>query len=204
MAAKPGRPDTSNESTVPNAKSALATSRKYATHPHLAGAPEDFEDAKSILAAYQSHFGIPAPSTEPIFSAGTPDSRAATLNITALTEPSAWIDVYYPVLNTALDHSLQILGEDGEPLWSADLEEDGDVEDPEAGKYRNAVSTWHGLSSDGDVQGQLVYVNYGTKEDYDSLVEKGVNFTDKVVLARYGGVFRGLKVRFCSIKKPSH
>ncbi|EEB95921.1 hypothetical protein MPER_05034 [Moniliophthora perniciosa FA553] len=97
-------------------------------------------------------------------------------------------------MNTPLDRALQALNDNGEVLWEADLEEraeDGD--DPDAAKYSNAVPTFHGLSSAGDVKGQLIYANYGLKEDYDDLVAKGVDFNGKIVLGRYGGNFRGLK-----------
>jgi N-acetylated-alpha-linked acidic dipeptidase len=70
------------------------------------------------------------------------------------------------------------------------------LRDPEAAKYRDAVPTFHGLSRDGDVTGQLVYANYGSREDYAKLVKDGVNLTGKIVLTRYGGIFRGLKVGF--------
>lgn len=152
--------------STPNAESALAASRSYATHPHLAGSSEDFTDAKVILELFQTEFGISPPSTEPIFPAGSPESRAATLHLTNRKsyKPSAWIDTYYPVLNTPVDHSLEILGENNDVAWSADLEEDGDSLDEDAHKYKDSVSTWHGLSKDGTAEGQLVYANYGTKE----------------------------------------
>lgn len=67
-------------------------------------------------------------------------------------------------MNTPLDRSLQILGSQGETIWTADLVEDGDPRDEEAHKYKDAVPTWHGFSCDGDVTGQLVYANYGLKE----------------------------------------
>ncbi|KIO12583.1 hypothetical protein M404DRAFT_124942, partial [Pisolithus tinctorius Marx 270] len=51
-----------------------------------------------------------------------------------------------------------------------------------------------GLSAAGEAIGQLVYANYGTRDDYEKLVEAGVDLTGKVILARYGGNFRGLKV----------
>lgn len=152
--------------STPNAESALAASRSYATHPHLAGSSEDFIDAKVILELFQTEFGISPPSTEPIFPAGSSESRAATLHLTTRksNKPSAWIDTYYPVLNTPVDHSLEILGENNDVVWSADLEEDGDSLDEDAHKYKDSVSTWHGLSKDGTAEGQLVYANYGTKE----------------------------------------
>lgn len=37
-------------------------------------------------------------------------------------------------------------------------------------------------------------MNYGRKEDYEELAAKGVNLTGTIALARYGGLFRGLKV----------
>jgi len=134
------------------------------------------------------------PSDLPVFPAGTPESRNATLGITSSKALSAWIDVYYPVLNTPLDRSLQILDIDGKPMWSADLAEHGDKRDPEAAKYANAMPAFHGLSKGGEVEGQLIYANYGTKEDFDELVAAGVDFTGKIVITRYGANYRGLKV----------
>ncbi|KAI0080803.1 Zn-dependent exopeptidase [Panus rudis PR-1116 ss-1] len=183
--------------SVPSAKSALATSRQFATYPHLAASKEDFEDAKDILKIFQEQFNITPPSTAPVFPAGSPESRSHTLDINKLSFPSAWIDVYYPVMNTGVNASLQILDadDDEKAVWTADLIEDGDPRDPEASKYRDAIPPWHGLSAEGDVQGQLIYVNYGTKEDFDTLVEAGVDFKGKIVLARYFAVFRGLKIK---------
>ncbi|RDX41174.1 Zn-dependent exopeptidase [Lentinus brumalis] len=181
--------------SVPDPASALLASREYATHPHIAGSVEDYEDATTILRLFQNELGIIAPPEPPVFSAGSPESQAAILDIDKLLKPIAWIDKYFPVMNTPLDRSLSILGEDGEPEWEAYLVEDGDERDPEAAKYRDYIPTFHGLSADGDVEGQVVYVNYGRKEDYDEIIEKGGNLTGKIVLARYGQVFRGLKVK---------
>ncbi|KAG1727082.1 Zn-dependent exopeptidase [Suillus paluster] len=183
---------------VPSAESALAASRDYATHPHLAGAVEDFQDAKDILALFQSEFGIPAPATEPIYPAGSPESREATLSsISKLSKPAAWVDIYYPVMNTGNADGLavELLGESDQPIWKANLLEDGDPRDETAAKYKDAIPPWHGLSAGGEAIGQLVYANYGTKDDYDKLVGAGVDLTGKIVLTRYGANFRGLKVQ---------
>lgn len=187
-------------SSVPDPKVALAASRKYATVPHLAGSLEDYESAKAMLKLFQTEFNVVTPSELPVFPAGTPESRNATLGIPSLNGPSAWIDVYYPVLNTPLNRSLQILGDDGIPVWSADLVEHADETDPEAAKYADAVPTFHGLSKDGDIEGPLVFAGYGTKEDFDELVAAGVDFTGKIVLTRYGGNYRGLKVFYLIIR----
>ncbi|KAF9058017.1 Zn-dependent exopeptidase [Panaeolus papilionaceus] len=184
--------------SVPNAESALEASRAYATHPHLAGSSEDLLDAKTILHLFQDEFHIHKPEHLPIYKAGSEESRKATLSLTdkhAPRRPTAWIDTYYPVMNTGLDRSLEILGEDGNSEWTADLLEDGDPRDEDAHKYKETIPSWHGLSAEGDVTGQLVYANYGRKEDYDELVAQGANLTGKVVLARYGANFRGLKIK---------
>ncbi|KAF7291015.1 Zn-dependent exopeptidase [Mycena chlorophos] len=181
--------------SVPNEESAIAASRLFATKPHLAGSEGDLKTAKDWLAVLQNELGIEAGSEEPIFPAGSDDSRSATLSIPKTHKPKAWIDVYYPVMNTPLDRTLEVVNKDGEVVWSAELEEVVDETDPEAAEYYLSVPTFHGLSAAGDVQGKLIYANYGRKEDYDALVAKGVNFTGAVVIARYGAIFRGLKIQ---------
>ena len=112
--------------SVPNNNSALSTSRLYATHPHVAGSSEDLEDAKTILELFQSYLMVPTPEVDPIYPAGSKESRNATIGSTSLSTAQAWIDIYYPVMNLPLNRSLEILGDDGKPIWSAQLEEDGD------------------------------------------------------------------------------
>jgi N-acetylated-alpha-linked acidic dipeptidase len=55
--------------------------------------------------------------------------------------------------------------------------------------------TVNGYSGQGDVTSDAVYVNYGLIEDYTSLDSIGVSVKGKVVIARYGRSFRGIKVR---------
>ncbi|KAI6047518.1 Zn-dependent exopeptidase [Pisolithus marmoratus] len=184
--------------SVPSTTSALNSSRHYAARPHLAGSAEDFQYAKDVLSFFQRELGISPPSTDPIFDAGTPESRQATLSTTSTLEhPSAWVDVYYPVLNTgdADGISLAILDSDNQPIWTADLLEDGDPGDEAAANYKHAIPPWHGMSAAGEAIGQIVYANYGTIDDYNKLVEAGVNLTGKIVLARYGANYRGLKIQ---------
>src|ERR1051325_356339 len=55
--------------------------------------------------------------------------------------------------------------------------------------------TVNGASAPGDATGDVVYVNYGLIEDYKQLDSLGVSVRGKVVLARYGRSFRGIKAR---------
>ncbi|KAF9534773.1 hypothetical protein CPB83DRAFT_842921 [Crepidotus variabilis] len=184
--------------SVPNEESAIEASLAYATHPHLAGSTEDELDAKTILHLFQDELNIQKPAHLPIYKAGSEASRNATLLLStsdASNRPNAWIDTYYPVMNTGTDQYLEILDSEGKALWAADLVEDGDPRDSDAHKYRDTIPAWHGLSAEGDAAGQLVYANYGLKEDYDELVARGTNLTGKVVITRYGRIFRGLKIK---------
>jgi N-acetylated-alpha-linked acidic dipeptidase len=57
------------------------------------------------------------------------------------------------------------------------------------------VPPFNGYSGDGDVTAEIVYVNYGLIEDYGTLDSLGINVRGKIVLARYGRSFRGIKAR---------
>ncbi|KAI0053744.1 Zn-dependent exopeptidase [Auriscalpium vulgare] len=181
--------------TIPWNESAVAASRQYASQPHLAGSEGDLQTAEDFLDLLQRELNVSAPHCPPIYPAGSIASRNATLSIKHCNDTNAWIDIYYPVLNTPLERSLQIVGDDGKVSWTADLEEVADPADGDALSYEKAVPAFHGLSYDGEAEGRLIYANYGLKSDFDALVEQGVNLTGSIVLTRYGGNFRGLKVK---------
>ena len=54
---------------------------------------------------------------------------------------------------------------------------------------------FHGYGASGAARGQVVYVNYGSPADFDRLRGMGISVEGKVTLVRYGGAFRGLKVK---------
>ena len=62
--------------------------------------------------------------------------------------------------------------------------------------HPDLLNGWNAFSGSGDVTGEVVYANYGRREDYEALDEMGVSLAGKVVIARYGGNFRGYKVKF--------
>ena len=47
--------------------------------------------------------------------------------------------------------------------------------------------------ADGDVTADLVYVNFGTEQDYADLERRAIDVRGKIVIARYGACWRGLK-----------
>ena len=55
---------------------------------------------------------------------------------------------------------------------------------------------WNAFSGSGDITAEVVYANYGRKEDFEALKSLGVDVNGKIVLARYGANFRGFKAKF--------
>ncbi len=55
------------------------------------------------------------------------------------------------------------------------------------------LPTYNAWSADGDVTGELVFVNYGLPEDYEKLESLGINVKGKIVIAKYGHSWRGIK-----------
>ncbi|KAI1801170.1 Zn-dependent exopeptidase [Daldinia bambusicola] len=78
--------------------------------------------------------------------------------------------------------------------FEASLEEDV-LEDDPTSQLEDSVPTFHGYSASGNVTGSFVYVNYGTYWDFEDLIKANVSLEGKIAVARYGGIFRGLKVK---------
>uniref|UniRef100_A0A2I3GM43 N-acetylated-alpha-linked acidic dipeptidase 2 n=1 Tax=Nomascus leucogenys TaxID=61853 RepID=A0A2I3GM43_NOMLE len=71
--------------------------------------------------------------------------------------------------------------------------------EPPPDGYENVTSIvppYNAFSAQGMPEGDLVYVNYARTEDFFKLErEMGINCTGKIVIARYGKIFRGNKVK---------
>jgi len=77
--------------------------------------------------------------------------------------------------------------------FTAKLEEPAIPEDPTSSQKAEQLPTYNAYSIDGDVTAPLVYVNYGVPDDYDRLARLGVDVKGAIVIARYGGSWRGIK-----------
>src|SRR5213082_13621 len=55
------------------------------------------------------------------------------------------------------------------------------------------VMPFNGMSPSGDVEGEVVYANYGSPQDFKKLEDLKVDVRGKIVLVRYGENFRGVK-----------
>lgn len=65
--------------------------------------------------------------------------------------------------------------------------------DPTSWQTAEQLPVFNAYSRDGDVTAPLVYVNYGLPRDYDELARHGVDVRGKIVIARYGQSWRGIK-----------
>ncbi|HVU92033.1 MAG TPA: M28 family peptidase [Jatrophihabitans sp.] len=63
---------------------------------------------------------------------------------------------------------------------------------------KDVVVGYNALSPSGNVTAPVVYVNYGTTADYATLKRRGVSVRGKIVVARYGAVFRGVKTNLAA------
>ncbi len=77
--------------------------------------------------------------------------------------------------------------------FAASLSEPAIPGDSTSGQAAEMLPTYNAYSVDGDVTGELVYVNYGIPEDYDELERRGIDVMGKIVIARYGHSWRGIK-----------
>ncbi|MBA3768440.1 MAG: folate hydrolase, partial [Acidobacteria bacterium] len=77
--------------------------------------------------------------------------------------------------------------------FTASLSEPPLKEDATSDQTVEQLPIYNAYSVDGDVVGQLVYVNYGVPKDYEELAKRGIDVKGKIVIARYGGSWRGIK-----------
>jgi N-acetylated-alpha-linked acidic dipeptidase len=76
--------------------------------------------------------------------------------------------------------------------YKALLKEPALKEDATSGQ-QGQLSTYNAFSADGDVTSELVFVNYGLPADYEILDKMGIDVKGKIVIAKYGHSWRGIK-----------
>jgi len=77
--------------------------------------------------------------------------------------------------------------------FKASLQEPAVPEDPTSNQQAEQLPSYNAYSIDGDVTGLLVFVNYGIPADYDELEQRGISVKGAIVIAKYGGSWRGIK-----------
>lgn len=165
-------------STTPNAEKAREWSQYYTSGPHLAGKNlsqaiwtkekwQEFGIEQSFIVDYDIYANYPKGHRLALLE----KTKNATLNAKAGAGTETW-----------------------KIAFEASLEEDILDEDSTSG-LANRIPTFHGYSASGNVTAQYVFVNYGTYKDFEELVASNISLSGKIALVKYGGVFRGLKVK---------
>ncbi|MDJ0973761.1 MAG: M28 family peptidase [Planctomycetota bacterium] len=102
----------------------------------------------------------------------------------------------WPYLPRFVSASLTLV--DGEERVALPVRElpEGESEADFDAYYKEVLPGWNAYSGSGDVTAEVVYANYGTREDFAKLAELGVSCDGKIVVARYGKNYRGYKAKF--------
>jgi N-acetylated-alpha-linked acidic dipeptidase len=100
------------------------------------------------------------------------------------------IPEYHVLFPTPKLRVLELLGT---KPFKAKLEESTLKEDKTSGQKTEQLPSYHAYSADGDVTAELVFVNRGVPADYEELEKMGISVKGKIVIAKYGGSWRGIK-----------
>jgi N-acetylated-alpha-linked acidic dipeptidase len=152
---------------VPDAKLAGEHLKTLTAAPHWASSPEDY--ATAVYVANK-------------FKAAGLDTQIVPYNV---------------LLNKPVKIAIEAVGVDGQKIMSGPSAEHVDPKKYGGDPFQDdprILPGFNGSSPSGDVTGEVVYANYGNLADFKKLDELGVSVKDKIVLVRYGGNFRGVKV----------
>ena len=130
--------------------------------------------------------------TEEPHHAGSPASREVAQYM--VEQLSSWgLEVRIEEHEALMPMPTERLVEMIEPTsFRLGLEEPAIAEDKDSGDA-GGLPSYNAYSADGDVTAELVYVNYGIPEDYEKLAELGIDVEGKIVIAKYGRSWRGIK-----------
>jgi N-acetylated-alpha-linked acidic dipeptidase len=96
-------------------------------------------------------------------------------------------DVLFP---TPIERAVELVSP---TTFKASLQETAIAGDPTSNQQSEQLPSYNAYSIDGDVTGPLVFVNYGIPADYEELEQRGVSVKGAIVIAKYGGSWRGIK-----------
>ncbi|MBV9541457.1 MAG: M28 family peptidase [Alphaproteobacteria bacterium] len=124
---------------------------------------------------------------------GSPHDKANAEYTLSLFKSWGWdahIETFEVLYPTPISETLELLGK---KPYKAMLQEPPIKGDSSATAHDYALPAYVAYQGDGDVRAPLVYVNYGMPDDYKALQRLGVSVKGKIVIARYGSGWRGLK-----------
>jgi len=153
--------------TVPDPKTAGQVLKLLTAEPHLAATPEDRKNVDYIAQKFRA--------------AGL-DTEIVPYRVLLSRPKSIQVEAFDPAGHNILSGLTpeQLPGENNQPGSGS--------HDP------RVVAAYNASSASGDVTGPVVYANYGRQEDFDRLAAAHIDLHGKILLIRYGKIFRGVKV----------
>jgi N-acetylated-alpha-linked acidic dipeptidase len=171
----------------------------YCAEPGLRGFPA--KEAQQQRAWEEKARAVPQPEkiaeyirtiSDRPHHAGSPASKAVAEYVLKTLQGwgfDASIEEFEALLPTPTARKLELIA----PFrFEAKLAEPAIPEDPDSSD-QGQLPTYNAYSMGGDLTAPLVYVNYGVPEDYAYLKQHGIDVKGKIVLARYGSSWRGVK-----------
>ncbi|MDP2583701.1 MAG: transferrin receptor-like dimerization domain-containing protein [Candidatus Palauibacterales bacterium] len=146
----------------------------------------------SLLDPAQLRAWLKRMSSEPN-QLGSPHGKVNAMFVDSLFR--AWgfqtrIDEYQVLFPTPKQRVLEMVAP---TRFQASLREPPVKGDATSSVYAHRLPPYNAYSADGDVTSELVYVNQGIPRDYEALARMGIDVKGKIVIARYGGSWRGIK-----------
>ncbi|MGC2193972.1 MAG: M28 family peptidase, partial [Terriglobales bacterium] len=142
--------------------------------------PQNQRDYMQRLSARPHHVGSP-------YDKDNAEWMLAKFKAWGLDASIETFDVLFPTPKVRVVELL-------EPTkFTAKLQEPALAVDPTSNQQAEQLPTYNAYSADGDVTAPLVYVNYGTPDDYEELARMGVSVKGAIAIARYGNSWRGIK-----------
>ncbi len=123
---------------------------------------------------------------------GSVGGKFVASEIAKVFKDNGWdtkIETYQLMFPTPITRVLEMSGVTN---FKAVLKEPSFKEDATSGQA-DQLPTYNCWSADGDVTANLVFVNYGLPEDYETLAKYGIDVKGKIVIAKYGRSWRGIK-----------
>lgn len=142
--------------------------------------PARLRAADSLLSAFPHHVGTPRDSANAAWIAQQFKAYGWETTIERF-------EVLFP---TPKERRVELVAP---TRFVAKLREPAVSGDPTSTQQDQQIPTYNAYSGDGDVTAPIVYVNYGVPADYDELARHGIDVKGKIVIARYGGSWRGIK-----------
>lgn len=142
--------------------------------------PQNLDTWMKFLSSHPHHVGSPQDKANAEYIA----------NLFTQFGFNTEINTYYVLFPTPKFRLLELTG--AKP-YKAKLEEQALAEDHTSGQKSEQLPSYNAYSADGDVTAELVFVNHGIPADYEELERMGIDVKGKIVIAKYGGSWRGIK-----------